>query len=99
MSAPEADPIVRELRASISELDRAIFDAVRCRLDLVARLKRHKQEHGYSFVDPRREAEMLDEQLAANHEPLSNEGLRSFYAELLALSKREVERGEREASA
>jgi chorismate mutase len=99
MGEPQDDPVVRELRASISELDRTIFDAVRHRLALVARLKKHKRQRGYSFVDPQREAEMVAEQLAANQgPPLSEEGLRSFYAELLALTKREVERGEGEGS-
>ena len=33
---------------------------------------------------------MVEDQLAANGGPLSAEGLRAFYAELLALVKREV---------
>ncbi len=86
----DSDPFVNEMRRKISELDRSIFAALNSRLDLVAELKRHKDEHGYSFVDPDRERRMVDEQLAANPGPLSAEGLRAFYAELLALVKREV---------
>jgi hypothetical protein len=33
---------------------------------------------------------MVDEQLAVNTGPLSEDGLRRLYAELLALTKREV---------
>jgi chorismate mutase/prephenate dehydratase len=90
MSEPEQDPVVTGLREQISELDRSIFDAVNRRLELVATLKRHKDERGYSFVDPGREAAMIDAQVAANRGPLSDDGVRAFYTELLALTKREV---------
>jgi chorismate mutase len=89
MSAND-DPFVRDIRAQLTELDRSIFDAVNRRLDLVARLKRHKDEHGYSFVDPDRETRMVEDAVAANPGPLSADGLRRLYAELLALTKREL---------
>jgi chorismate mutase len=84
------DPLVRELRERISALDRELFRIVNERLELVARLKRHKDEQGYAFVDPEREQAMVGEQLAANSGPLSADGLRRLYAELLALTKREL---------
>jgi chorismate mutase/prephenate dehydratase len=85
------DQFVDEMRRKITELDRAIFAALNRRLELVADLKRHKDERGYSFVDPDRERRMIDEQLEANTGPLSPDGLRAFYTELLALTKREVD--------
>jgi chorismate mutase / prephenate dehydratase len=90
VAAPDQDPLIRELREQISEIDRGILDRINKRLELVARLKRHKDEHGISFLDPDREASMVDAQVRENPGPLSEEGLRSFYAELLALTKREV---------
>ena len=87
---PSQDPFVLETREQLNELDRAIFDAVNRRIDLVARLKRHKAEQGYAFVDPGREQQMIDEAAAANPGPLSADGLRRLYAEVLALTKREV---------
>jgi chorismate mutase len=84
------DPFVQQTREQLTSLDRSIFDAVNRRLELVARLKRHKAEHGYSFVDPSREKRMVDEAVATNAGPLSAEGLRRLYAEVLALTKREV---------
>ena len=90
MAGPERDPVVSDLREQISELDRSIFDAVNRRLALVAQLKRHKDAQGYSFVDPGREAEMIAAQVDANSGPLSDEGVRALYAQLLALTKREV---------
>jgi chorismate mutase/prephenate dehydratase len=84
------DPTIRDLREQISAIDRGLVEAVNERLRLVARLKRHKDEHGISFVDPEREAALYDERLRENSGPLSDEGLRAFYGELLALVKREL---------
>jgi chorismate mutase len=84
------DPFVRETRDQLNAIDHSIFEAVNRRLELVARLKRHKEEHGYSFVDPGREQQMIDDAAAANPGPLSAEGIRRLYAELLALTKREL---------
>jgi chorismate mutase len=84
------DGTLAELRDQISAIDRAIFAAVNERLRLVARLKQVKQEQGLAFVDPKREAALIDERLRENDGPLSAEGLRAFYVELLALVKREA---------
>lgn len=84
------DPFVHETREQLNRLDRSIFEAMNRRLELVARLKRHKEEHGYSFLDPNREQQMVDDAVAANPGPLSADGLRRLYAELLALTKREL---------
>jgi chorismate mutase len=85
-----SDDVLDELRAEITAVDREILAAVNRRLQLVDRLKRHKEEHGIAFVDPDREARMLAERLRENAGPLSEDGLRVFYGELLALCKREL---------
>jgi chorismate mutase len=84
------DPTVQRLRDEISELDRSILDAVNGRLELVAALRRHKQEVGLPFLDPDRERQLLDDLASANSGPLSDEGLRKLFSELLDLTKREV---------
>jgi chorismate mutase/prephenate dehydratase len=84
------DPILEQLRRQISEIDRSIIDAFNRRLEIVAQIKRHKNEHGIAFVDPEREAAMLTHQSSENQGPLSDEGLRALYSELLALTKREL---------
>ena len=84
------DQVLHDLRAQIDAIDAEIFAALNRRLDVVARLKRHKDEHGLSFLDPNRERHMIDGRVRANPGPLSEEGLRRFYAELLALVKREL---------
>jgi len=84
------DPVLAELRRQISEIDRSIVEAFNRRLEVVAQIKRHKDEQGIAFVDPDREAAMFAQQANENRGPLTEEGLRALYAELLALTKREV---------
>ncbi|HEY4621682.1 MAG TPA: chorismate mutase [Gaiellaceae bacterium] len=92
MSDHGSDPTVRRLREEISDLDRAIVDAVNARLELVAQLKRYKATKGIPFVDPDRERQLLDELASVNRGPLSTEGLHELFCELLDLTKREVAR-------
>ena len=92
MNDHASDPTVRRLRDEISDLDRAIVDAVNARVQVVDRLKRYKTSKGIPFLDPERERQLLDDLVLANRGPLSNEGLREFFCELLDLTKREVTR-------
>ena len=87
-----ADDEVARFRERITELDRLILDAVNRRLELVAELKRYKDANGIAFVDPDRERSMVETRVEENDGPLSDDGLRAFYVELLALTKRELER-------
>ena len=84
------DEVVKSLREEITAIDRELVALVNRRIETVARLKRHKDEHGIAFVDPDREANMVAERVSENEGPLSEDGLRTFYAGLLALVKREV---------
>ena len=90
----ESDPLIRQLREQISDNDRKLVEAVNQRLKLVARIKSVKAERGMEFVDPDREAWMLQYLVRANRGPLSDEGLRELYQTVLDLTKREVARGE-----
>ena len=90
MSEP-GDPLA-ELRARVGENDRAIVEAVNERLRLVAELWRIKETHGAERFDPDRERRLRDELAAANRGPLTPEGLDALVSELLALTKRELDR-------
>jgi len=92
--AESDDPLIRQLREQLSDNDVAIVEAINARLKLVARLKRVKEERGIGFLDPAREEWMLQYLTRANRGPLSTDGLREIYTELLDLTKREVSRGE-----
>ena len=88
------DPLIKQLRQQISDTDRSIVDASNARLRLVARLKGYKESRGIDFLDPEREDWMLQYLARANRGPLSQDGLRELFEEILDLTKREVHRGE-----
>ena len=96
MAGDADDPLIRQLREQLSDNDVRIVEAINARLKLVARLKQVKEERGIGFLDPAREAWMLQYLTRANRGPLSPEGLREIYTELLDLTKREVGRAEEE---
>jgi len=90
----DTDPVIQQFRDKISDNDCALVEAVNARLRLVAQLKAYKESRGIDFVDPEREEWILRDLARANRGPLSAEGLKEIYTELLDLSKREVARGE-----
>ena len=90
MGDPALDPFVRQLREQISDNDRKLVDGINKRLELVSRLKAYKDSRGLDFVDTAREEWMLQDLQRANRGPLTTDGLRALYAEVLALTKREV---------
>ncbi len=94
MAEPDADPIIRRFREQISDNDRQLVEAINRRLELVVRLKAYKESRGVDFLDPEREEWMLRYLSRANRGPLSPDGLREVYTELLDLTKREVARSE-----
>ena len=97
---PDRDPLVRQLREQISDSDLAFVNAINRRLRLVRRLRDYKTSRGWEFVDQAREDWMLAYVTRANQGPLSSEGLREIYGELLDLTKREVaSAGDEEAEA
>jgi chorismate mutase len=87
---PEHDPVVRDLRERITEVDQAILEAANVRLELVRELREHKLAQGWGFVDPGREERLLDGLARANSGPLSDEAVRQLFTDLLALTKREL---------
>jgi chorismate mutase/prephenate dehydratase len=82
--------VLEELRTQISAVDREIVALVNRRIQLVRELKAYKDANNIAFVDPERERQLFEDRLRENDGPLSDEGLRAFYGELLALTKREV---------
>jgi chorismate mutase len=92
----ESDPVIRQLREQLSDNDVRIVEAINMRLQLVAQLKRVKEQRGIGFLDPAREEWMLQYLTRANRGPLSAEGLSEIYHELLDLTKREVARNDEE---
>jgi 3-deoxy-7-phosphoheptulonate synthase/chorismate mutase len=83
---------MEELRARIGANDRVLVEHVNERLRLVAELWRLKEAEGADLVDLDRERRLREELAAANGGPLSDDGLERLVTELLALTKRELQR-------
>ena len=84
------DAALGELRNLLEANDRALLDLVNRRLDLVHEIKHRKGELGVEFVDPEREAWLLEHLRRANNGRLSDEGLRELLTTVLDLTKREL---------
>jgi prephenate dehydrogenase len=79
-----------ELRAEIAALDRRLLTTMNRRLELVAAVRRHKEEAGERWIDPEREAELLESLVRANTGPLSERGVRTLFSAILDVLKQEV---------
>ena len=87
---PATDGALDDLRKLLAANDLALVDIVNRRLDLVEKIKQRKSELGVAFVDPEREAWLLDYLRRANAGPLSDAGLRALLTTVLDLTKREL---------
>ena len=92
MNDPRAHAPIHRLRDEISDLDRTILAAINARLALVAELKRYKEEHGISFVDPDRERRDSRRARRGERRAAVRVGPSGGLRELLDLMKREVSR-------
>jgi chorismate mutase len=84
---------IAELRAWIAECDGTVVATVGRRVELVRELSEVKAVAGLDFVDPEQERRLEDALVAASDGSLSEAGVRELVAALLALTKRELERG------
>jgi len=81
------------LRTEISELDRRLLELLNRRLELVASIREHKDASGERWIDPEREAELMQALVAANPGPLSERAVTSIFAAVLDVLKQEVAAG------
>lgn len=77
-------------RAEIEDLDRRMLEMLNRRLELVAAVRRHKDETGERWIDPEREAALLQTLVDANSGPLSERGVRTLFSAILDVLKQEV---------
>ncbi|HZT94111.1 MAG TPA: prephenate dehydrogenase/arogenate dehydrogenase family protein [Gaiellaceae bacterium] len=78
------------LRTEISELDRRLLELLNRRLELVAAVRDYKDAAGERWIDPEREAELLQALVASNPGPISERGVRSIFSAVLDVLKQEV---------
>lgn len=87
---PTPDAALDRLRELLAGNDVVLLELVNRRLELVDQIKQRKDELGVAFVDPDREAWLLDHLRRANKGRLSEAGLRELLTTLLDLTKREL---------
>ena len=75
------------LRAEIEALDRQLLETLNRRLELVAAVRRHKDAAGERWIDPEREAELLQTLVDANSGPLSERGVRAIFSAIFDILK------------
>ena len=92
MTEQGSDPSVQAARERISALDSELVALLNERLGVVRELHAYKRAQGYPMVDPARESRLLDALVAANPGPMSDDGLRDLWADLLKLQTREAAR-------
>jgi prephenate dehydrogenase len=78
------------LRNEISELDRRLLELLNRRLELVASVRDYKDSAGERWIDPEREAELLQALVAVNPGPLSERGVTSIFSAVLDVLKQEI---------
>jgi chorismate mutase len=92
LSNPGDDPVIKQFRDQISDIDLKIVDLVNKRLTLVDKLWRYKAEHGVEVYNPEREEWMLTFIARANKGPMSPEALREVYRTIVETTKDEAHR-------
>jgi chorismate mutase len=92
MNARADDPVLLALREEIAAADRDLLAAFIRRLRIAEKIRAHKVERGYDFVDLERERQLLEEWRQANGGAVSDETLLELFQAVLSLSKREAQR-------
>jgi chorismate mutase len=90
---------LESLRSEISELDRRLLELLNRRLELVTAVRDYKDEAGERWIDPEREAELLQALVATNPGPLSERAVTSIFSAVLDVLKQEVAAERRAPSA
>jgi chorismate mutase len=92
MESRNHDPVLLALREEIAAADRDLLAAFARRLRVALKIRGHKAERGYDFVDPEREQQLLETWRRANDGTVSDEALLELFETVLRLSKRETGR-------
>ncbi len=78
------------LRDEIDSLDRRLLELLNRRLELVTAVRSYKDSAGERWIDPDREAELLQTLAAENAGPLSERAVKALFAAILDVLKQEV---------
>lgn len=82
------DPVIRNYREQISELDLKLLETLNERINLVKHFKVYKEAQGLGFYDAAQEDRVIAGLSEANPGPLSREGLKEIFRLILEWTKR-----------
>jgi chorismate mutase len=90
--APDAavDPVMTAFRDEITALDVQIVETLNARLKIVEALRTYKREHAIAFLDPGREAWLVEHLQQSNSGPLSDAAVAELCRFILDLIKQEL---------
>ncbi len=92
MATNDIDPVLLTLRDEIEAADRDLLAAFVRRVQIAVKIRSHKADCGYDFIDAERERQLLEEWRRANDGTVSDETLLELFESVLSLSKRETGR-------
>jgi len=92
MNARDDDPVLLAWREEIAAADRDLLAAFSRRLQIAAKIRAHKAECGYDFVDLERERQLLEIWRRESGGAVSDETLLALFESVLSLSKSEAGR-------
>ena len=92
MNARDDDPVLLAWREEIAAADRDLLAAFSRRLQIAAKIRAHKAECGYDFVDLDRERQLLEIWRRESGGAVSDETLLALFESVLSLSKSEAGR-------
>lgn len=71
------------LRKRIDGIDRKVLDLLNRRGKVAREIGNVKRAHGLAIVEPAREQQVVSNMIAANHGPLSNDGVERIFAGIM----------------
>ena len=88
--AVENDPVIKQFREQISDIDLKTLELINKRIKLVSQLWTYKHEQSLEVYEPAREDWLVTYAARANRGPLSTEALSEIYRHIIEVTQHEA---------
>ena len=88
--AGETDPVIKQFREQISDIDLKTLDLINKRIKLVAQLWKYKRQQGIDVYAPAREDWLVTYATRANKGPLTAAALSEIYRHIIEVTQHEA---------
>ena len=88
--AVDNDPVIKQFREQISDIDLKTLDLINKRIKLVSQLWTYKHERNVEVYEPAREDWLVTYAARANRGPLSTEALSEIYRHIIEVTQHEA---------